>query len=190
MRKEKKVRRVAFVLALGVAFVLALGVTLLDLNVGFAQDAQPVDCPPGSTYEEVQGQPLCTNRIDGTAREDRLRGSQDPRVTDKMYGYGADDQLYGSRGDDGMSGGDGQDTLYGGRGGDGLFGDAGIDTIYGGPGPDDIWAEDGEQDIISCGPGHDFVASDTIDDLNLENCEPTPSDIKFDRRFWARLMGK
>jgi hypothetical protein len=194
MRKERKVRRVVFVLASGVALVLALGVAFLDLNVSFAQDVPPVECPPGSTYEEVQGQPICANRIDGTARKDRLRGSQDPRVTDEMRGYGDDDRLYGYRGADGMSGGEGQDTLYGGRGGDGLFGDAGIDTIYGGPGPDQVYAQDGERDIIRCGVGDDVVSQvDTNDDI--EDCElvkslPPGRGPGKDRRWWKALMGK
>jgi hypothetical protein len=193
MRRERKVRRVVFVLASGVALVLALGVAFLDLNVSFAQDAPPVECPPGSTYEEVEGQPICANRIDGTARKDRLRGSQDPRVTDAMWGYGADDRLYGYDGADGMSGGEGQDTLYGGRGGDGLFGGAGIDTIYGGPGPDQVFAQDGERDIIRCGRGDDVVpqvdTTDDVEDCELVKAPPSGGGVWHDRRWWRALMG-
>jgi len=194
MRREGKVRRVVFVLASGVALVLALGVAFWDLHVSFAQDAPPVECPPGSTYEEVDGQPICANRIDGTARKDRLRGSQDPTVTDVMWGYGADDLLYGYDGADGMSGGNGQDTLYGGRGGDGLFGGAGIDTIYGGPGPDQVYAQDGEPDIIRCGRGNDVVSEvdteDDVKDCELLKSPPPERGAGKDRRWWKILMGK
>jgi Ca2+-binding RTX toxin-like protein len=157
--------RVVFVLASGASFVLALGLAFLVSNVGIAQDPQPipppdlqppVECPPGSTYEEpVPGDPgVCTITQVGSPGNDVLVGSNDPRITDKMYGRGGDDRLYGYRGGDGLDGGSGQDSLYGGPEGDGLFGEDGTDTIYGGPGPDDV-SGGGGRDIISTGAGDD-----------------------------------
>ena len=186
-------RLVVFVVASGVAFVLALGVAFLDLNGGLAQAAQPVRCPPGSTSETVSGKPTCT--VQGTSRKDKLYGSKNPRIYDRMYGYENVDQFYSYAGRDGISGGDGSDYIRGGDGDDGLYGDAGNDRIHGESGNDEIFANDGEQDVIYggsgndkisaqdgardiiwCGPGYDKADVDTLDDAKAD-CESASNAI-------------
>jgi Ca2+-binding RTX toxin-like protein len=186
--KEEKVRRVVIlVLVSGVASVLALGAGFFDSNVGIAKAVKK--CPPGSTYENILGDPVCTKTKVGTNGNDVRVGSKDPRIVDKMWGQGGDDRLHGHHGNDGISGGSGQDVIYGGQGSDGLFGDAGRDTIYGGPGLDEIYAQDGERDIISCGPGVDSLKGyDAKDDLE-KNCESSPVNLA-DVGLWTVIMGE
>jgi hypothetical protein len=87
------VQRVAFVLAsAGVAAVLALGVGIFDSNVGIAKARK---CPPGSTYERPYGPAACTITKVGSPGNDLLVGSTDPRITNKMYGLGGNDLMYG-----------------------------------------------------------------------------------------------
>ena len=64
------------------------------------------------------------NRMDGTAKDDRLSGK------------GGADNLNGFAGNDILLGGDGKDKLSGGAGRDVLMGGAGIDTLTGGAGSD------------------------------------------------------
>jgi Ca2+-binding RTX toxin-like protein len=199
------VRRVVFVVALGVAFVLALGVAFLDLNGGLAQAAQPGRCPPPSTYEQGYG---CVNTVEGTSRKDKLYGSRNLTIKDQMYGYENVDQLYSYSGKDGIAGGEGSDYIRGGEGDDGLYGDAGNDrihgesgndqifandgeqdVIYGESGDDKIFAQDGERDIISCGPGYDKADVDTLDaaKADCESASNLPPTIG--GSFWAQFMG-
>ena len=201
-------RRVVFVVASGVAFVLALGVAFLDLNGGLAQAAQPGRCPPPSTYEKEYG---CVNTVYGTLRKDLLYGSRNPRINDRMYGYGDVDQLYSYTGRDGIAGGDGSDYIRGGEGDDGLYGDSGNDRIHGESGNDEIFAndrvngeqdviygesgndkisaQDGERDIIWCGPGYDKADVDTLDDAkaDCESASNLPPTIG--GSFWGQFMG-
>jgi RTX calcium-binding nonapeptide repeat (4 copies) len=207
--KEEQVRRVVvLVLASGVAFVLTLGAGVFDSNVGIAKARK---CPPGSTHQNVEGDPVCTTTWVGTPRGDAIAGENEPRTIEKMYGRGGNDRLAGYGGKDGLSGGSGQDTLWGGSGGDGLFGDSGSDTIIGGPGGDEVWDNNfdpggGGQDIISTGPGNDSIRSldrhrDTIycgpgkdwvieeDKIDvLKDCEPDPG-VDHYNYWWATLMG-
>jgi len=193
------------VVASGVAFVLALGVAFLDLNGGLAQAAQPVRCPPGSTSETVSGKPTCT--VYGTSRKDKLYGSINPRIYDRMYGYENVDQFYSYAGRDGISGGDGSDYIRGGDGDDGLYGDAGNDrihgesgndqifandgeqdVIYGESGDDEIFAQDGARDIISCGTGDDLAYVDTHDAAKADCESATDAPPPIGGSLWAQFM--
>ena len=99
----------------------------------------------------------CANRVDGTARRDRLRGTD-----------GAD-ELRGLRGDDRLRGGAGDDCLRGGGGADRLNGGDGEDVVRGGSGDDRVKAADGERDLVRCGKGVDAVLADSED--RVRGCE-------------------
>jgi hypothetical protein len=160
IHKEETVRRVVvLVLASAVAFVLALGAGFFDSKVGIAKAKK---CPPGSTPEKTTAHgndviSVCTITQVGTPGNDVLYASKDPRIVNKIYGYGGNDRLYGYGSKDGLVGGDGQDTLYGGRGGDGLFGGPGRDKMYAGPGDDEVQDHGGRRDLIWLGPGGDYA---------------------------------
>jgi len=152
------------------------------------------------------------NTVEGTSGKDKLYGSRNPRIKDRMYGLGDVDQLYSYAGSDGIAGGDGSDYIRGGEGDDGLYGDAGNDrihgesgndeifandrvsgeqdVIYGESGNDKIFAQDGERDIISCGPGYDKADVDTLDaaKADCESASNLPPTIG--GSLWQQFMCK
>lgn len=106
-------------------------------------------------------------RFDGTARADRIRGSQ---YFDIINGNGGNDVIYGLGGNDKISGESGNDTIFGGAGHDFILGGPGNDRIYGGPGNDVIVPGNG-RDVIDCGPGNDIVEGAGPLDRISKNCE-------------------
>ena len=102
-----------------------------------------------------------SDSIIGTARNDRLNGTND---ADVILGAAGNDDLKGRNGDDYVDGGKGHDEVRGGAGNDRLFGRAGNDELKGEDGNDHVVGGDGH-DEASGGDGDDtFVA--TIDDGN------------------------
>ncbi|WP_196223155.1 calcium-binding protein [Roseibium sp. RKSG952] len=87
---------------------------------------------------------------------------------DTLYGMTGDDLLYGEGGDDTLYGNFGNDTLYGGDDNDILYGEDGDDTLYGGDGDDWLYSGslfDGESDTLTGGSGADtFVLGEVADD--------------------------
>jgi hypothetical protein len=89
----------------------------------------------------------CSNAIDGTAKKDRLKGTE------------GGDKIRGRRGRDRIRGKGGDDCVIGARGRDRLFGNAGDDTLRGGRG----------RDRLKCGPGKDKAIADRRD--RVRGCE-------------------
>lgn len=103
--------------------------------------------------------PDCGNRISGTNKRNRLKGT---KFGDQIDGLGGKDRLKGARGADCLSGGNGNDRLGGGRG---------ADELAGGKGNDRIAARDGVRDRVNCGRGkHDRAKVDRKDRVR-ESCE-------------------
>jgi Ca2+-binding RTX toxin-like protein len=91
-------------------------------------------------------------RDDGAAGElDNVRAD----VEDVAAGAG-DDELVGSRADNGLDGGAGNDRLIGG---------GGVDAFSGGPGADAVFARDGLNERVDCGTEADTGEADTNDGL-------------------------
>ncbi|MTD45198.1 hypothetical protein GKE82_13065 [Conexibacter sp. W3-3-2] len=108
--------------------------------------------------------------IEGTPRDDLLRGSQQADTLtglegdDELRAFDGDDTLDGGPGDDRLLAGRGADTLLGGPGADRLTAGPGRDVLRGGPGSDVLNARDGEPDTIHCGPGgRDRATLDLVD---------------------------
>ncbi len=51
------------------------------------------------------------------------------------------------------------------------MGGAGKDTISGGSGNDRIDVRDSNRDVVTCGPGKDFVRADPMDKADKRSCE-------------------
>jgi RTX calcium-binding nonapeptide repeat (4 copies) len=214
-------RRAVVVLAL--VFVLALGVVFSAWNVGIAQQVNPqtATCkgtlkwlpqPPyldPSTQDpndwlpredgmypptQIRDRRVCD--IDGTNKPNKITGTDNVNMVDKIEGKG------------------GGDTLTGGRGWNGLIGDPGKDTIQGGPDTDIVFAEDEvkqkttgenaqvelngnpEQDTITCGKGTDTVYADEIDKVAADcerveqKVEPDEPDIPVAHWYRRLVRGK
>jgi Ca2+-binding RTX toxin-like protein len=105
--------------------------------------------------------------IDGTADDDRLRGTE---RRDRIFGLDGDDRLEGEGGNDVLNGGagndrlegeDGDDVLIGGAGNDRIDGDDGDDIARGGRGADTFVFDDSQQDdIVRDFRGDDFLFFD------------------------------
>jgi hypothetical protein len=102
--------------------------------------------------------PAVPRTITGTARADRLKGTNAPEI----IGAGG--------GNDTVTAGGGADTAYGDAGNDRLDGGTGRDKLFGGKGSDTVVAVDGGAvDTIDCGAGKDQVRADRKD--VVRNCE-------------------
>jgi RTX calcium-binding nonapeptide repeat (4 copies)/Thrombospondin type 3 repeat len=144
-----------------------------DASVDGGMD--PGNCTPGEldssgyiiqTFCSLAG--VQRVRIDLGEREDSATVTL-PVPATVLGGPGADRVSAGSSADE-LSGGEGNDALDGGAGNDVLAGDQGADTIAGGAGNDRIAANDGVADEVTCGPGADTVAADTLDRVAAD-CE-------------------
>jgi hypothetical protein len=114
----------------------------------------------------------CANRIDGTAKNDKLVGTKgsdrivgkrgNDRINGKggldcLLGKGGRDKVNGNGGDDDIRGGGGRDKVNGGAGDDVIRGGRGQDRIKGGAGDDFVRAVRGARDRIDCGAGNDIA---------------------------------
>lgn len=83
----------------------------------------------------------------------------------KLYGFGGNDTLEGTKMSDNLFGGEGHDTLNGGKGNDYLYGENGNDILNGGEGNDQLWGGNGN-DSLNGGAGNDYlyagVGNDTL----------------------------
>jgi len=105
----------------------------------------------------------------GTTSADTIYGNDG---NDTIYGRAGGDTIYGGADNDRLHGGYGNDWMYGGYGTDGLDGGPGHDHLYGGYGGDAIHAAgDGTADVISCGPGIDYVVYGPTDTFADSSCE-------------------
>ena len=89
----------------------------------------------------------------GTARADRLRGTEGP---DLLFGRGGRDRIAGLGGDDLLCGGTGSDRLDGGAGNDVLIAGRGDDRLMGGDGNDELRGDTGADRMIG-GAGDDVL---------------------------------
>jgi Ca2+-binding RTX toxin-like protein len=103
----------------------------------------------------------------GTVAPETLLGTPG---ADIAKGLGGNDNLALRAGNDIGRGGPGNDLITGGAGADLLLGGPGHDLLRGRAGRDRIFASDGARDVITCGPGRDFVVADRRDFV-AANCE-------------------
>ncbi len=131
----------------------------------------PIDNPPAMDFL-LPGLPGttddCANRIAGTSKKDKLRGS---KGADRIRGRGGNDKIKGRAGDDCLSGQGGEDRVAGGAGDDLVKGGRGKDRLKGGSGDDVIRARRGAKDRVNCGPGKDVAFIKRKFDRVAKNCE-------------------
>lgn len=104
----------------------------------------------------------------------------------KLYGFGGDDTLtgtknadwlYGGNGNDALHGADGNDQIWGGAGDDKLFGDAGNDFLYAGSGNDQLPGGSGRDTFVIGGSvSVDWVHGTAA--FNVETGTKTITDFK------------
>ncbi|WP_374378003.1 calcium-binding protein [Dongia sp.] len=107
----------------------------------------------GAGDDEVHGESITFNYIDGGAGNDWLYGNVG---NDELHGGEGNDYVAGQEGDDLLHGETGNDTLAGGDGNDLLFGDDGTDSLDGGKGDDSLYGGFG-QDTLNGGDGDDHL---------------------------------
>lgn len=130
--------------------------TIFDLI--FGEVISPITLPAECSH--LQG--IITQKIEGTAGKDKLRGTS---ADELIIGNGGNDEITGGSGRDCIVGGDGNDKLEGGSGDDIILGYGGNDDIDGGSGDDVIYAGAGN-DKIKGGSGDDYIlGGDGNDDI-------------------------
>lgn len=119
------------------------------------------EAPEVIIVEEVVVPEVELNTINGTDKNDKLKGSKE---ADVINGEEGNDKLQGKNGDDSLNGGAGKDKLYGGNNEDTLDGGAGVDKLYGQNG-NDILIFDDIDSLIHGGKGIDTLKVN--DDSNV-----------------------
>ena len=104
------------------------------------------------TNEDLRGDDVTADIIDGMAGDDRIYGFGD---NDEINGGAGADSLFGQAGDDVILGGAGNDFIMGNADNDVLFGEGDNDTIIGGAG----------NDIINGGAGNDGLIGEAGNDV-------------------------
>jgi Subtilase family/RTX calcium-binding nonapeptide repeat (4 copies) len=110
--------------------------------------------------------PRCSNKIKGTAKRDRITGTDGG---DRIKGRRGRDRIHGEGGDDCINGGKGRDRLFGDAGDDTLRGGKGFDRVRGGDGDDLIKVGGKGRDKVKCGPGDDTAIANRRD--RTRGCE-------------------
>ena len=130
----------------------------IELDGGLGNDwliiGTPYDASYGVTYELNTAPTQGFENIQGTKQDDTLTGDDVANIinagsgSDKVYGLGGDDIIYGSYGsiDSGSNASDGNDLLFGGAGDDTLYGNAGDDELDGGLGRDILYGDSASND--------------------------------------------
>ncbi len=116
--------------------------------------------------------PVDPVRIDGTARNDTLKGNSKDNV---MVGWGGDDTLRGGTGKDKLEGSTGADRLYGDDGDDTLLGGAGNDTLFGGNNVDLLDGGNDNDTLRGGGGGDTLKGQKGVDKLYGEDGSDTLS---------------
>lgn len=131
--------------------------TVFDLI--FGEVISPLQLPAECSH--LKG--IITQKIEGTSKKDKIRGTS---ASELIIGYGGNDELDGGAGSDCIVAGDGKDILDGGAGNDVVLGFGGNDTVEGGSGNDKLYGGDGK-DKMEGGSGNDYINGgagiDTID---------------------------
>ena len=171
-REKEKVRLAVFVFALG--FVLALGVLFSVRNVGISQEVngKKVNCvkeyPASDAPKKVQniGWVCGIYGTKGTVAgwpfasiPDKIIGTNNDQIVDKIEGYAGNDKLYGRGGWNGLIGDTGKDTLVGGPSRDWILAVDCVDPEGVCSADSDVFNEVGP-DTIRCGGGMDTVYAD------------------------------
>jgi hypothetical protein len=118
-----------------------------------------------SSYQE---QPKIAVSIEGTPKDDKIRGGDGD---DEVDGGDGDDILYGKNGDDKFDGGSGEDILYGDEGDDELDGGKDDDELIGGSGSDELKGGSGA-DLFVCDEDDEVVDFDSSEqDRKDGTCE-------------------
>lgn len=127
--------------------------------------------------DEVRGNLVAQNLIDGGLGDDRLHGGneidhiQGGLGDDFVFGLAGNDEIIGGEGDDTLFGGLGDDLLIGGDGRDWLQGDEGVNILIGGLG-DDSYDVNGTDTIIeNQDEGYDAIFIENTFDLEGTNLE-------------------
>jgi Ca2+-binding RTX toxin-like protein len=141
---------------------------------------RPAASPPPPPPPPPPSAGPCSNRINGTMRDDRIRGTGlgdlvraglgDDVVSgfngrdclygdfdnDQVFGGNDNDRVYGGGGNDRADGGPGNDLVSGGNGNDRVYGGAGNDTLVGYLGADRL-VGGGGVDRLNAGPANDVI---------------------------------
>ncbi len=134
-------------------------VTIEDVvSVEVKVEPEVIITPVVEAVEEIK-----FNTIDGTAKNDRLRGTNEDDI---INGDEGNDRLIGRKGNDTLNGDEGRDVLLAGKGDDTLDGGAGTDRMYGGKG-DDTLIYDAADRIIHGGKGIDTLKVNNDSDIDL-----------------------
>lgn len=127
--------------------------------------------------DEVRGNLVAQNLIDGGLGDDRLHGGneidhiQGGFGDDFIFGLAGNDEIHGGEGDDTLFGGAGDDLIIGGNGRDWLQGDEGVNILIGGLG-DDSYDVNGTDTIIENeDEGYDAIFIENNFDLEGTNLE-------------------
>ncbi|GAB03404.1 calcium-binding protein [Acinetobacter sp. NBRC 100985] len=127
--------------------------------------------------DEVRGNLVAQNLIDGGLGDDRLHGGneidhiQGGFGDDFIFGLAGNDEIHGGEGDDTLFGGAGDDLIIGGNGRDWLQGDEGANILIGGLG-DDSYDVNGTDTIIENeDEGYDAIFIENNFDLEGTNLE-------------------
>ncbi len=127
--------------------------------------------------DEVRGNLVAQNLIDGGLGNDRLHGGneidhiQGGFGDDFVFGLAGNDEIHGGEGDDTLFGGAGDDLIIGGNGRDWLQGDEGANILIGGLG-DDSYDVNGTDTIIENeDEGYDAIFIENNFDLEGTNLE-------------------
>lgn len=128
------------------------------------------------------------NRIDGTNRNDVLRGGS---RNDVIRGFAGNDLLSGRGGNDRLLAGTGNDRAFGGSGNDVISGDGGNDRMSGGSGNDRMFGGSGNDrmsgnsgnDLLKGGSGNDSLSGgdgrDRLIGVNTRDANPGVGEIDF-----------
>jgi Ca2+-binding RTX toxin-like protein len=108
-------------------------------------------CDDQDTFDHIAISLSTISVVYGYGGDDEIYGSSSTSG-DRLYGGGGNDLIYGYGGPDDIDGGEGWDEIYGGNGddricggtsGDQLYGEADNDSLYGGYGDDDFTIDGG-----------------------------------------------
>lgn len=87
-------------------------------------------------------------------------------MTTHAFGWGGDDNMFGSRGIDVFYGGDGSDLLKGAEGDDFLYGEAGSDQLEGGDGNDHLYGGQGDDSLYGMNGNNYFDGGAGVNGIN------------------------
>ncbi len=149
-------------------FFIILFLNLFTLQFVNAQTNSTLILENEASESSSQEKPKIAVSIEGTPKDDKIRGGDGDDEVDGGDGY---DILYGKNGNDKFDGGSGEDILYGDEGDDELDGGKGDDELIGGSGSDELKGGSGA-DLFVCDEDDEVVDFDSSEqDRKDGTCE-------------------